>query len=405
MTYTETLEYLYTRLPMYQRIGKSAYKKDLTNTIRLMDYLGNPHEKFKSIHIAGTNGKGTSAHGIAAILQMAGYKTGLYTSPHLKSFAERIRIDGAEISESWIIDFVDRIKPAIEEIEPSFFEITVAMAYDFFAIEKVQIAVVETGLGGRLDSTNVITPEVSLITNIGFDHMGLLGHTLTDIAREKAGIIKKRVPVVIGKWQEETINVFKEAAERLDAPLIESKQASWEPQRIVPDYLLKNCAGIETTISELVKQGWMITSDHIKEGLNQMNELTGLKGRFQVLSQSPLVIADVSHNEDGLNSLFDQLKKKCKGTIHLIFGTVKDKELTPIFKSFPNNIKAYWTESNVPRSLNVEELAIQAIFSGIEGECFKNVNEAISQAKEKVQPDDLILITGSTFVVAEVDEL
>ena len=405
MTYQETLEYLYTRLPMYQRSGKVAYKKDLTNTIRLMESLAYPHKKFRSIHIAGTNGKGTSAHGIAAILQNAGYKTGLYTSPHLKNFTERIRINGNEISENHVIDFVSRVKDVIEEINPSFFEITVAMAFDYFAKKKVDIAIVETGLGGRLDSTNVITPEISLITNIGYDHMDMLGNTLPEIAAEKAGIIKQKVPVIIGEMHSETFTVFSETASKLNAPLIRTTQSDWKPRQVVPDYLIKNYPGIKAVIDELKRQGWKIDSNHLKSGLDQINELTGLKGRLQVLDENPSVIADVSHNTDGLKILFGQAKELCKGTIYLIFGTVKDRTLKPVFDLFPSNIKIHWTQSSVPRALPVEELAIRGIMNGLEGESFNNVNEAISRSKEKAQPEDLILITGSTFVIAEIDNL
>ena len=405
MTYSETIEYLFARLPMYQRDGKVAYKKDLTNTIRLMEFLDHPHKKFKSVHIAGTNGKGTSAHGIAAILQTAGYNTGLYTSPHLKSFTERIRINGEEIPESAVVDFVNRIKPAIEDINPSFFEITVAIAFDYFAKQNVDIAIVETGLGGRLDSTNVITPLVSLITNIGFDHMDLLGHTLPEIAGEKAGIIKRGVPVVVGTFQHEAHPVLEEKARSLKAPLVVAEELDWNPSSLVPNYLIKNYPGIHFTIQELIKQGWKIAPEQIAKGIERMSKLTGLKGRLQVLSEDPLVIADVSHNEDGLKMLFDQSRELSKGTVHLIFGTVKDKAPEPLFQCFPSKREVYWTESHVPRSLSVEELAIQGIINGIQGECFKNVNEAILRAKEKAQPGDLVLITGSTFVVAEIDEL
>ncbi|MEO9870962.1 bifunctional folylpolyglutamate synthase/dihydrofolate synthase [Ekhidna sp.] len=405
MTYEETLEYLFTRLPMYQRDGKKAYKKDLTNTIKLLDVLDNPHLSFKSVHIAGTNGKGTSAHGIAAIMQTAGYKTGLYTSPHLKNFTERIKIDGSEVPQNFVVDFVERIKPAVAEIEPSFFEITVAMAFDYFKYSSVDIAIIETGLGGRLDSTNVITPEVSLITNIGYDHMDMLGNTLEEIAREKAGIIKPNVPVIIGEKTSETQSVFEEFAEVRHTNLVYADSANWRAQSLVPDYLVKNVPGIEAVIDELKNRGWKISQTDINEGLNNLNSLTGLKGRFQILSQEPLVIADVSHNAEGLSILLQQVKSLCKGALHLIIGTVKDKDLSSIFHIFPKDSKKYWTQSSVPRALPVEELAIQGIMNGIEGECFKNVNEAITSAKEKAHPDDIILITGSTFVVAEVESI
>ncbi|MEQ8906794.1 folylpolyglutamate synthase/dihydrofolate synthase family protein [Ekhidna sp.] len=405
MTYDQTLEYLFTRLPMYQRVGKAAFKKDLTNTLKLLENLKNPHKKFKSVHVAGTNGKGTSAHGIAAIMQTAGYKTGLYTSPHLKNFTERIRINGKEVSPEFVIEFVKKVIPVIEEINPSFFEITVAMAFEYFATQKVDIAIIETGLGGRLDSTNVITPEVCLITNIGYDHMDMLGDTLEKIAAEKAGIIKKHVPVVIGETLPETAPVFEQIAENNEAVLIKAGISNWKPKVLVPAYLLKNMGGIESVIHELIRQGWDITEKHISDGVEKINELTGLKGRLQVLGESPLQIADVSHNVDGLKSLFDQINQLKKGQLHLIFGSVKEKALKPIFDLFPKETKLYWTQSSVPRALSVEELAIQGVMHGMEGECYQNVNEAIDAAKEKARPEDLILITGSTFVVAEVDEL
>lgn len=405
MTYDQTLEYLFTRLPMYQRVGKAAYKKDLTNTLKLLQALEDPHKKFKSVHVAGTNGKGTSAHGIAAIMQTAGYKTGLYTSPHLKNFTERIRVDGQEVSAEFVVEFVKKVKPVIEEMNPSFFEITVAMAFEYFATQKVDIAIIETGLGGRLDSTNVITPEVCLITNIGYDHMDMLGDTLEKIAAEKAGIIKKHVPVVIGETLPETAPVFEQIAENNEAVLIKAGISNWKPKVLVPAYLLKNMGGIESVIHELIRQGWDISEKHIAGGIENINELTGLKGRLQVLDENPYVIADVSHNAAGLKSLFDQIIQLNKGQLHLIFGTVKEKALKPIFDLFPKEMKLYWTQSSVPRALSVEELAIQGVMHGMEGECFQNVNEAIDAAKEKARPEDLILITGSTFVVAEVDGL
>jgi dihydrofolate synthase/folylpolyglutamate synthase len=390
---------------MYQRVGKLAYKKDLTNTLRLLEVLDNPHQKFKSVHIAGTNGKGTSAHGIAAVMQTAGFKTGLYTSPHLKSFTERIRIDGKEVSEDFVVQFTEKIRPAIEEINPSFFEITVAMAFEYFASSQVDIAIIETGLGGRLDSTNVITPEVCLVTNIGYDHIDMLGDTLEKIAAEKAGIIKQHVPVVIGETLPETAPIFEQIAENNEATLIKAGISNWKPKVLVPAYLQKNMGGIESVIHELIRQGWNISTDQISEGITHINELTGLKGRLQVLGENPYVIADVSHNADGLKSLFDQINQLNKGQLHLIFGAVKEKALKPIFDLFPKGSKCYWTQASVPRALAVEELAIQAVMNGIEGECFQNVNEAIDSAKGKARPEDLILITGSTFVVAEIDEL
>lgn len=405
MTYDETLEYLFTRLPMYQRVGKKALTKDLTNTIQLLEFLGNPHQQFKSVHIAGTNGKGTSAHGIAAIMQNAGYKTGLYTSPHLKSFTERIRIDGKEVSQKFVIEFVEQIRPAIESISPSFFEITVAMAFTYFAEQKVDIAIIETGLGGRLDSTNVINPEVCLITNIGYDHMDMLGDTLEKIAAEKAGIIKRGVPVVIGETLPETRPVFEQIAENNEAILILAGTSNWKPNSLVPNYLLRNAGGIEAVVHELVRLDWKISQSDIVNGLSNISKLTGLKGRMQILSEQPVTIADVSHNADGLKILFQQINELTKGHLHLIFGTVKDKDLGSIFELIPKSAICYWTQSSVPRALPVEELAIQGVSNGFEGKCFKNVNEAIEEATHQASSDDLILVTGSTFVVGEIENL
>lgn len=405
MNYQETLDYLYTRLPMYQRDGKSAYKKDLTNTHRLLAALGHPERKFKSVHIAGTNGKGTSAHALAAILQTSGYRTGLYTSPHLKAFTERIKLDGEEVPPSFVVEFVNDIKGEIEMIAPSFFEITVAMAFSFFAHEKVDIAVIETGLGGRLDSTNVIMPEVSLITNIGWDHMDMLGDTLPKIASEKAGIIKPGTPVVIGEATAETKPVFTAKAKQENAPITFAQPREWTFGSLTPDYLKLNLPGILATCSILSERGFPISEKARVEGIANLNQLTGLKGRFQVIQNQPLTIADVSHNLDGLKVLFKQIERIKEGNLHLIYGTVKDKDLNPIFQLFSKETILYWSQSHVPRSLEVSELAIQGVVNGLEGNCFKDVNEALEEAKSKAKPEDLILITGSTFLVAEISDL
>lgn len=409
MTYQETLAYLFAQLPMYQREGKSAYKKDLTNTIRLLEHLDNPHRTFKSVHIAGTNGKGTSAHGIAAILQTAGYHTGLYTSPHLKNFTERIRIDGREVEKKFVVEFVHRIKSVITDIQPSFFEITVAMAFDYFARQQVDIAVIETGLGGRLDSTNVITPEVCLITNIGYDHTDMLGDTLEKIALEKAGIIKEAVPVVIGETQEETLPVFQRVAQEKKAPLILAEKLDdlgWTPNKLVPSYFLRNFKGIRATIECLSRTGWKITAEQVIEGMNHIHELTGLKGRLQVLSKEPLTLADVSHNAEGLKVLFDQVRGLSEDkTIHLIFGTVKNKDLQPIFSTFPPEAQIYWTQSHVHRSLPVEELANEGLKYHLKGAIFPHLNKALLEAKKRANKGDLVVVTGSTFVIAEIEGL
>lgn len=408
MTFQETLDYLFSRLPMYQREGKSAYKKDLSNTIALLESLDNPHTKFKSVHIAGTNGKGTCAHGIAAILQQSGYKTGLYTSPHLKRFTERIKINEEEIGEEDVISFTKQVKEQIEQIEPSFFEITVAMAFYYFAQQEVDIAVIETGLGGRLDSTNVIAPEACLITNIGYDHMDMLGDTLEKIAGEKAGIIKQDVPVVIGEYHQETFPVFIEKATSLNARLVLDHHATRRSQTsTLPYYKKYNEGSVRMLAHVLREEGWKITDETVTNGFQKMEELTGFKGRYQEVSKAPRIIADISHNQEGLQVLFNDIMSQidAPGKLFLIFGTVKDKDLTPILKLFPKEAEIYWTQSQVPRSLAVEELAIQAVVNGLEGQCYKEVNEAVNAAREKAKPEDLILVTGSTFVVAEIDEL
>ncbi|MEM0941797.1 MAG: folylpolyglutamate synthase/dihydrofolate synthase family protein [Bacteroidota bacterium] len=409
MTYEETLEYLFSRLPMYQSAGKSAYKKDLNNTIALLEELENPHRKFKSVHIAGTNGKGTCAHGIAAILQSAGHKVGLYTSPHLRSFTERIKINGREIGERQVVHFVEKIRLAIERIQPSFFEITVAMAFYHFADEKVDIAVVETGLGGRLDSTNVITPEACLITNIGYDHMDMLGDTLAKIATEKAGIIKRGVPVVIGEYQEETFPVFVEKAKFEKARLyLDHNFGKVTNPSNYPYHKALNRHSIHGLASVLKELGWKISKKDMHFGFENLEELTGFKGRFQLLSEKPWIVADIGHNKEGLKLLFQKTKSLVeeKGAkLHLIFGTVKDKELKPILEIFPPDAAISWTQSTVPRSLPVEELAILGAAHGRQGDRYQDVNEAISAARRKSNSDDLILITGSTFIVAEIEGL
>ena len=405
MNYQETLDFLYQKLPMYQRVGKSAYKKDLKNTLRLLDALDNPHEELKTVHIAGTNGKGTSAHGIAAILQQAGYKTGLYTSPHLKNFTERIKINGIEIDQKFVIEFVGQLQGSIVDIEPSFFEITVAMAFKYFRTQNVDIAVIETGLGGRLDSTNVLTPEVCLITNIGLDHTDMLGDTIEKIAIEKAGIIKADVPVVIGKNQAEVSSIFRKKSDEVGAELLMAEPNASSLPEDFPYYKSANAAGIIEIAKVLQRLGYRIQNDDIKEGLANMELLTSFKGRFQVIEKSPDVIADVSHNPDGLSLLFSKITQLSKGQLHLIYGSVKDKDLKPIFELFPKNAILYWTESAVPRSLEVTELESHAASVGLYGKSFRSVNDAMESAKAQATTNDLILVTGSTFVVADIDNL
>lgn len=406
LTFQEALDYLYARLPMYQRVGKIAYKKDLDNTIALLRGVGNPENHFKSIHIAGTNGKGTSAHALAAIFQLAGYKTGLYTSPHLIKFTERIKINGKEVSEAFVAEFVQRYQPLLDEVSPSFFECTVAMAFSYFAQEEVDIAIIETGLGGRLDSTNVIRPEVSLITNIGFDHTDLLGDTIEKIAYEKAGIIKTGIPVVIGiDMVDEAVTVMKSTAERVGAPLfhaserISTKHPNWPP------YFANNVPGVKLVIDLMRKSGWQVSDEAVIKGLENFASLTELKGRYQRLQQQPEVIADVSHNPDGLRALISHVKALGHKQLHIVFGTVQDKDLKPVFAELPSNATYYWTQSHVPRRLPVQDLRQQAVVHGLKGDTFETVNDAKRAALAVAAPDDLIVITGSTFVVAELTDL
>lgn len=424
MTYPETLNYLYQNLPMFQRVGASAYKKDLTNTLALCEALGTPQNKFRSIHIAGTNGKGSSSHMIASVLQAAGYKTGLYTSPHLKEFTERIRINGAEADREFVVDFVERVKPLIETIQPSFFEITVAMAFDYFAQQQVDIAVIEVGLGGRLDSTNVITPILSLITNISWDHMDLLGDTLEKIASEKAGIIKKGVPVVISEQQEEVEAVFKLRATEQQSPIVfatdqfqVTRQADGSysvhhngQQRLLKldlmgIYQTKNVAGVLACIDELRKAGFQITDQHIEMGLNQVMINTGLRGRWQIIGKSPLIICDTAHNEGGIREIVKQIGETTYHHLHMVLGMVKDKDISKVLSLLPAAATYYFCQASIPRALPAGELKLKAEAFGLKGNVFTNVNDALHAAKKSSVPEDLIFVGGSTFVVAEVDNL
>lgn len=424
-SYSEALDYLYANLPMFQRVGAAAYKADLTNTIRLCEVLDNPQRKFKSIHVAGTNGKGSSSHMLASILQEAKYKTGLYTSPHLKSFTERIRINGNDVSEAFVIEFVNRIQPMIDEIKPSFFEITVAMAFEYFVQEKVDIAVIEVGLGGRLDSTNVITPEVSLITNIGWDHQDLLGDTLEKIALEKAGIIKSGVPVVISERQDGIDDVFlataKEhnapiyfASDQFDASLIDDKYHLFKDGSVaIRDvkfplkgaYQSNNVRGVVSVIEVLRKKHFKITDAAMKRGLQNVVRNTHLKGRWQILKKRPLMICDTGHNIDGIEYVVHQLKAIPHKRLHFVFGVVKDKSIDDILKILPTQATYYFCQAKLPRALDASELAKKAKDVGLQGYVIPDVNEAKKSALKNASEDDLIFIGGSTFVVAEINEL
>ena len=416
---------------MFQRVGAVAYKADLTNTISLCTALDNPQLKFKSIHIAGTNGKGSSSHMMAAILQSAGYKTGLYTSPHLKEFTERIKINGVEIDREYIIDFVNRIKKEIEKIQPSFFEITVAMAFDYFAFHKVDFAVIETGLGGRLDSTNVITPIVSLITNIGYDHMDILGYTLPAIAKEKAGIIKEGIPVVISELQAEVEPVFCAKAAEVNADIVfaskifstkekvNAKDSSLtldvydqgEPvfsnlnPELKGDYQKKNIPGVLMSIKVLQKLGYRITTQNIQNGIENVIKLTGLKGRWQKLGEYPLIICDTGHNVDGLKEVVHQIRAQKFKNLFIVLGMVKDKDISNVIRLLPREAYYFFCQATIPRALEAKFLAEKAKAAGLQGEVVQDVNKAIAAAKSKAGKEDFIFIGGSTFVVAEIDNL
>lgn len=426
MTYPETVAYLMQRLPMFSRTGAAAYKKDLHNIRRLCDALGNPQHKFKSIHVGGTNGKGSVSTALAAVLQAAGYKTGLHTSPHLVDFRERIRIDGELCTESFVVDFTARIAPLIEEIEPSFFEISVAMAFEWFAQQQVDVAVIEVGLGGRLDSTNIITPLLSVITNIGLDHTDLLGTTLAEIAGEKAGIIKPGIPVVVGAKQPETESIFREKAlaeksEIFFAPdfgkvkrvggsaagtQYEAQVVSGETFLFTSDlqgfYQEENLATVLLAAGILEKERqFTILPAALKEGLAQVAR-AGLRGRYEVLQNQPLIVADVAHNADGLKSVVAQFKSESAGrNMHIVAGFVRDKDLDAALSLLPVSARYYWCNAQIPRALPAAELAALATHKGLTGEVFSSVEEAVKTARNILGTNDCLLITGSFFIVGE----
>jgi dihydrofolate synthase/folylpolyglutamate synthase len=430
MNYQQTIDYLYAHLPMFSRIGAAAYKEDLHNTLALCKALDDPHKKFKSIHIAGTNGKGSTSHMLAAILQQAGYKTGLYTSPHLKDFRERIKVNGKMVSEEFVVEFVQRTKDISEQIKPSFFELTVAMAFDYFERQKVDIAVIETGLGGRLDSTNVITPILSVITNIGFDHMDILGNTLEKIAAEKAGIIKFNVPVVIGEYLRETKDIFINKAREMNAPVYFSQDEylvsniNYTPRSLCCDvknidhditesfeldlnglYQTKNIRTVLCAEGILLQLGLTIKNEDEKTALKNVKKLTGLYGRWDVISERPTIILDVAHNEDGIKQLLQQLSAVSTGSsaIHLVMGMVKDKDITRVLSILPKNAKYYFSNAQIPRAMPHAQLKEKAETFGLYGESFDEVNKAVKAAKLSASAHDTIIVFGSIFLVAEVN--
>jgi len=432
MDYAQTLQYLYTQLPMFTRVGSSAYKEDLFNTIELCNRLDNPQNKFKSIHIGGTNGKGSTSHMLAAILQIAGYKTGLYTSPHLRDFRERVRINGEMISEQQVIDFVAEHQKDFEEISPSFFEMTVGLAFDIFAKEQVDIAVVEVGLGGRLDSTNIITPLLSIITNIGWDHMNILGDTLQLIAGEKAGIIKQGIPVIIGEYQPDIADVFLKKAAKEEADIsfasddFEVKGESVKDKGVselldleiknnhtqilthnlqldlTGTYQLKNIKTVLSAVNELRKQAFIISDEHIQTALRQVKKLTGLHGRWEVLGTNPLTICDTGHNPEGIQEVLKNIAATPHNHLHFVIGMVNDKDISKVLTMLPKDATYYFCKPDIPRGLEAESLKQQAENIGLHGEIYADVKSAFQAAQSSARQDDLVFVGGSTFVVAEV---
>jgi len=404
LNYQDTIQWMFARLPMYQRQGKTAFKKDLTNILKLDVHLGYPSQKIKSVHVAGTNGKGSVSHLLASILQEAGYTTGLYTSPHLKDFRERIRINGQPIRKNCVINFIKRNKTFLEQNQLSFFEMTVGMAFEYFAKKQVDIAIIETGLGGRLDSTNIIRPEVSVITNIGLDHTQMLGDTLEKIAREKAGIIKEKTPVVIGRKQKETQKVFEETAARKKAPVYYSTYENTKlyPSALKGNYQKENIATVLKTIAVLRSKNYRITDKNIQNGLLNVIKNTGLRGRWDILQQNPLVIADTAHNEDGLKIVIQQLSGLDFDKLHIVLSVVNDKNLDKILPLFPKKATYYFSKANIPRGLEAGVLQQNAQTYGLKGKIYPNVSSAYQTALQKAGKNDLIFIGGSTFTVAEI---
>ncbi len=451
MNYDQVIDYLYGHLPFYQRSGPAAYKDNLNNTLALDNIYGYPHRKFPSVHISGTNGKGSVSHMLASVLMEAGFKTGLYTSPHLKDFRERIRVNGEMIPKDFVVEFINNF---IEQnnsvgLEPSFFELTVLMAFDYFAKEKVDIAAIEVGLGGRLDSTNIITPVLSVITNISYDHTALLGDTLGKIALEKAGIIKKFVPVVIGETHPETEVIFKGVANKFNAPVLfadqnfkvsdstyssDNKQIfnvtenrrdarrasllqrspsdmSQSGETVIYDHLatdllgkyqLKNICTLLAVTEELKQLNWNIPKLAIRNGLEKVTQNTGLLGRWQILGKKPLIVCDTGHNEGGIREVVAQLKAVPYNKLHVIIGMVNDKDINGVLRLLPKEAHYYFTKASIPRALDEKQLMKQASYFNLKGSAYPTVKKAFDTARKKSSPDDLIIVTGSTFVVAEV---
>lgn len=426
MDYRQTIEYLYDQLPVFQKEGGSAYKEGLDNSLKLDEILGYPHKKYRTIHIAGTNGKGSTSHLLASVLQESGYRTGLYTSPHLVDFRERIRVNGMMIEKEYVVNFVKNIQPSITEIQPSFFELTMMMAFSYFEKEKVDVAVIEVGLGGRLDSTNIISPDLSVITNISFDHMQFLGNTLPKIAAEKAGIIKSGIPVIIGEAEDpEVRKVFRDKAEEIgtniifaeDMPqILDSKsegdhlvlQAIDYPNLIcgLPGhYQKKNANTVLTAIRILKDQYYTIPQQAVRSGFEQVQTLTGLSGRWQIIKTHPQIICDTGHNEAGIRYIVNQLKSEKYSVLRIVFGMVNDKDISNVIKLLPKDAVYYFTKASIPRALNENELQKIGEKENLKGKSFPTVSDAVTAAEQDASENDLIFIGGSTFIVADALDL
>lgn len=423
MEYKDTIDYLFKCAPMFQNVGKAAYKEGLENTLRLDEYFNHPHRKFKTIHIAGTNGKGSCSHTIAAILQSAGYKTGLYTSPHLIDFSERIKVNGKPIEENFVTNFINNNKHFFEPLHPSFFELTTAMAFLYFAEKEVDVAVIEVGLGGRLDCTNIISPDLSIITNISLDHTQFLGHTLAEIASEKAGIIKENTPVVVGEYTAETKRVFADKAKSMNSEIIfaEDNQLitgadhdeyghfiyhSSEIKNLVGElggiYQIKNANTILNAVKKLEEKGYNITENDIRNGFGHVCETTGLMGRWQKLESNPTIICDTGHNVGGMEYISRQLKSMRYEKLHIIIGMVNDKDINGVISLLPKDATYYFTQASVKRALPAEEIRAIGISHGLKGNAYANVKEALSVAKKQAGEKDMIFVGGSTFIVADL---
>lgn len=424
MNYQDTLKYLYESAPMFQQVGSQAYKEGLQNTLALDKYFGHPHMQFRTIHIAGTNGKGSCSHTLAAILQEAGYKVGLYTSPHLIDFRERIRINGVTMPERYVVEFVEKHRTFFEPLSPSFFELTTAMAFRYFADEKVDVAIIEVGLGGRLDCTNIITPDLCIVTNISFDHMQFLGNTLAKIASEKAGIIKKGIPVVIGETTPETKPVFKNKAQETGAPVIfaediqkvRNSQPSISDSGIIYDteeypqlkgelggyYQIKNTNTIVSALEQLNKLNYHITEQAVRNGFANVSKLTGLMGRWQKLQNSPTLICDTGHNVAGISYIVKQLQQQNYNCLHIVMGMVNDKDIRGVLKLLPQKAIYYFTKASVKRALPEADLQNLAKEFGLEGTTYPTVCDAVQAAQKKSLPEDFIFVGGSSFIVADL---